>query len=255
MRVALVATAALLAAVPALAQQQSADIYGPRTLKPWMVACTDLPVESMPTYTSVVKGVYVPDGRAMASEGQEIMIGRKPDDGLAIGQRFIIRRPQTVLYGFGTSEEGWGRVRTAGTIVITAIDKDNARATVEFACTPVAIGDYLEPFSEPPMATTATALVEPDFDDRARILVGTDGKALFGDGDTLSIERGTAHGVTLGQRYAFYKDDGHGPPGMPLYYLADGVVLTVNEQTSKVVIVKAIMSVSTADVAVPRRTK
>lgn len=220
-----------------------------------MVACTDLPVQSAPTYTSVIKGVYIPDGRALAGPGQELMIGRTANDGLAPGQRYVVRRPQTVLYGFGTSEEGWGRIRTAGTILITAVDQHNARAMVEFACTPLAIGDYLEPFTETTIANSATAMVEPDFDDRAKILVGTDGKALFGDGDTLSIERGQSHGVTPGQRFAFYKDDGHGPPGMPLFYLADGVVLEVGELTSKVVIVKAIMSVSTADIAVPRRPK
>ena len=82
------------------------------------------------------------------------------------------------------------------------------------------------------------------------MLEGTDGKAIFGDGDTLSINRGTAHGVVLGARYAFYRDR---HDGMPLFHLGDAVVVELGELTSKVVVVKTMDAVTLARRRVPRR--
>ena len=52
-----------------------------------MVACTDVPVTAKPEPRLYIKGVHNIDVRWMASGGQEVMIGRLPDDGLAPGQR------------------------------------------------------------------------------------------------------------------------------------------------------------------------
>ncbi len=253
MRVALVAAATLMIAVPASAQSGK-DVSGPKTLKPWMVACTDLPITTLPTPRSFIKGIYTTGiGRWAAGAGTEVMIGRVPDDGLAPGQRYVVRRAQTVLYGFGGRQEGsFGRVRTAGTILITAVDENNARATIDFACTAVVEGDYLDTLADPELPTTATEMMEPDFDERFSILEGTDGAALFGDGDILSVDRGASHGMTVGQRVAFYRDN---RDGMPLFYLADGVVQHLSELTSKVAIVKALDGVMLSDVVVIRRPK
>jgi hypothetical protein len=252
MRVFCVAAAALLVAVPASAQSGK-DVSGPKTLKPWMVACADLPVTTAPTFRSTITGVYkAGDGEVVAGPRDEVMINRHPDDGLAVGQRWVVRRAQTTFYGFGGRQEGFARVRTAGTIVITAIDENNARATIDFACTSIVAGDYLDAYVEPELPTTATQMMEPDFDERFKVLEGTDGAQLFGDGDTLSVDRGATHGMAVGQRLAFYRDR---RDGMPLFYLADGVVQHVSELTSKVVVVKAIDGVTTQDVVVYRRPK
>lgn len=252
MRVVCVAGMALLVAVPALAQPRP-DVSGPKTLKPWMVACADLPVTTTPTYRSIITGVYkTGHGDVVAAPTDEVMINRTADDGLAVGQRWVVRRAQTTFYGFGGRQEGFGRVRTAGTVVITAIDENNARATVDFACTPIVNGDYLDAYVEPELPTNASPMMEPDFDERFHVLEGTDGATLFGDGDTLSVDRGTSHGMVIGQRVAFYRDR---RDKMPLFYLGDGVVQHVSELTSKVVVIKAIDGVTIADVVVYRRPK
>ncbi|MEX2518528.1 MAG: hypothetical protein WD969_04260, partial [Paracoccaceae bacterium] len=78
-------------------------------------------------------------------------------------------------------------MRTAGWIIITAVNEWNARATVDLACDAITTGDYLDVYTEPTLPTTAAEVLLPDFDERANVLEGTDGKAIFGDGDTLSI--------------------------------------------------------------------
>jgi hypothetical protein len=254
MRIGFLAAAAVLMAVPVSAQVP-ADVHGPRTLTPWMVACADTPFTSPPEQRITIKGVRSSDGRYMAARGGEIDLPRSENDGLAEGQRFVVRRVQGDPNAFGYNE-GFTAIRTAGYVTITAVDRWNALANVDFACTPLQPGDYLEPYVEPTLPTTAATMLKPNFDDRANILQGTDSRAIFGDGDTLSIDRGTAHGVVLGARYAIYRDPRTGTAGMPLFYIADAVVMELGEQTSKLVIIKSVDAVQVvSDVAVPRTRK
>ena len=253
MRIGIVVAATLLVAGPVSAQNQvPKDVHGPRTLMPWMVACADTPVTEKPNPRIVLKGTRTAENRAMASRGSEVNINRTPNDGLAVGQRYAIRRLQGNPMGFAREGDHYGAVATVGFITITAIDQYNALANVDFACNPIMPGDYLDTYSEPPLPTTAGPTVYPDFDDRANVLQGTDGRVIFGDGDTLSINRGTAHGATVGARFAFYRDR---RDGMPLFYLGDAVVMELGEQTSKLVVVYAVDAVTTQDIAVPRRTR
>lgn len=252
MRIGFLAAAAVLTAVPVSAQVPK-DVHGPRTLTPWMVACADTPVTSVPEPRITIKGVRSPDGLYMASRGGEIDLPRTENDGLAEGQRFVVRRPQGDPNAFSPDRDGFGKIRTAGYVTITAVDRWNALANVDFACTPLLPGDYLEPYVEPTLPTAAATMLKPNFDDRANILQGTDSRAMFGDGDTLSIDRGTAHGVVLGARYAIYRDPRTGTEGMPLFYVADAVVMELGERTSKLVVIKSVDAVQVAsDVAVPR---
>jgi hypothetical protein len=258
MRIGIVATAFLLAAVPASAQepplltpvQAPPTVLGARTLTPWMVACTDVPVTAKPEPRLYIKGVHSIDVRWMASGGQEVMIGRLPNDGMAPGQRWAVRRLQGDPKTFPREGEGFGAVRTAGWITITAVNEWNARATVDFACDAINTGDYLDVYTEPALPTTAAEFLLPDFDERANVLQGTDGKSIFADGDTLSINRGTTHGVALGARYAFYRDR---LDGMPLFHLGDAVVVELGELTSKAIVVRTNDAITLADVAIPRR--
>jgi hypothetical protein len=252
MRIGIMATAALLAAIPALAQVPK-DVHGPRTLLPWMVACADTPVSPRPEPRILIKGTRSPDGVHHAARGAEVAIGRVADDGLAEGQRWAVRRVTGDPKAFPRESEGFGAIATVGWVTITAIDQYNALANVDFACMPVLPGDYLEAYTEPTLPESASAMVKPDFSDRAGILQGSDSRVTFADGDVLSIERGSTHGVVVGARYAIYRDPRTGTEGMPLFYLADAVVMEVAPQTSKLVIVKAVDAVTTADVAVPRR--
>ena len=250
MRIGIMATAALLTAIPASAQQAPKDVHGPRTLLPWMVACADTPVTAKPEPRITIKGTRSPDGVYFSSRGNEIAIGRTPEDGLAPGQRYAVRRLAGDPKMFPREGEGYGAVTTVGWVTITATDQYNALANVDFSCMPLIPGDYLEAYSEPVLPVSATAMVAPDFTDRASILQGNDSKVSFGDGDTLSIDRGTTHGVVAGARFAIYRDR---RDGMPLFYIGDAVVMEPGALTSKLVVVRVVDAVTTEDIAVPRR--
>jgi hypothetical protein len=248
MRIRVIAAAAVtLFAAPVYAQ--STDVTGPLTLTAPMVMCTDLPVATPPAPRIVVAGPHLADGRSAMTNGL-IVINRTAGDGLAVGQRYVAQRLGTDPKMFPRPGEGFGDIRVAGLVTVRAIDEFNALASVDLACDSIESGDFLEPFVEVPLPATATAPVKPDFDDRAKVLFGVDNRVMFGIGDVFSIERGTAHGVAAGHRYAIYRDFHN---NLPLVYVADAVVMTVNELTSKVVVTSATDPIEPGDIAVPRR--
>jgi len=249
MRVRVIAAAvAALSAAPVYAQ--STDVTGPRTLTHQMVTCTDLPVASKPIPRLTVAGPHVTDGRTAMTDGL-VVINRASGDGLAVGQRYLAQRLRTDPKRFPRPSEGYGDLRVSGWLTIRAIDEFNALAQIDLACDSIEIGDFLEPYVETPLPTSATAPLNPDFSDRASVLFGSDNRVLFAAGDVFSIDRGIAHGVASGNRYAIYRDFHN---NLPLVYMGDAVVMTVGEQTSKVVATEVVDGILIGDVVVPRRT-
>jgi hypothetical protein len=102
--------------------------------------------------------------------------------------------------------EGYGSVRTAGWLTVTAVDESSALAKIDFSCDSIEPGDYLETFAEPAMPERTADMAEPKFSDRARVLFGTDRRNNLGDGDLFSIDRGREQGIATGDRFAIYRD-------------------------------------------------
>jgi hypothetical protein len=250
MRIRLIGAAAIwLAAFPAWAQSPK-DIRGPWTLTPAIVMCTDVPVTAKPAPLLTVKGIQHYDQKLLTTS-DPLVIGRQPEDGLAIGQRFILARLKTDLKAFPRAGEGFGDLRITGAATIKAIDEFNALADIDLTCDSVEPGDFLAPYVEIVMPDAAAPVdVAPDFSDRGNVLFGADNRVLLGTGDVLSIDRGTLQGAAPGARYAIYRDRRN---GMPLVYLGEMVVLSVAELTSKVVITKTTDGVEPGDIVVPRR--
>ena len=250
MRTVLAFAACTLAAAGPL-WAQSVSITGPRTLTPAQLMCTDLPVVTRTASPLFVKGGHNTDGHTSLRKGEVAVLNRTFDDGLRVGQSYFVRRlhtgPTRELPRIG---EGFGMVRTAGWLTVTAIDEVNALALIDFSCDSIEAGDYLEPFVETVLPTSADPLGAPIFGDYANILFGTDTRTTFGDGDTLNIDRGTVHGVIPGARFAIFRNV---VQGLPLVYVGDVVVMEQGELTSKVVVVRVTDVVQQGDVVVRRR--
>lgn len=241
------AAAIWLAAVPAWAQVPK-DVQGPWTLTPEMVMCTDLPIAARHIPRLTIKGIHDLEERLATTTGL-VVIGRSPDDGLAVGQRYTAARVRNEPGGF--PREGYGDLRVSGIITVTAIDDINAMAQIDAVCDTIEPGDLLEPFAAAPLPATAADLsIAPDFTERANVLFGTDHRGAFGLGDVFSIDRGTLHGVVPGARYAVYRDQRN---GLPLIYSGELVVMTTAEMTSKVIATKALTLIEAGDAVVPRR--
>ena len=90
MRVCIACTAAVwLTAAPVFAQNP--EVTGPRTLTAAAVMCTNLPVVHKPIPRLTVFGPHAADGHLVATNGI-LVVKRLPDDGLAVGRRYVTQR-------------------------------------------------------------------------------------------------------------------------------------------------------------------
>jgi hypothetical protein len=230
---------------------------GPRTLTPMHVLCADLPVTAPPSTSLIIEGAQHGDNRETLGIGDVAVVRAGTSQGISIGQRFVARRlmkaQETLTYVPGPYDSvrtAHDSVRTAGVITVFAVNDGFALARVERACDSVLVGDYLEPLDMPTLPAPAAG-GRPNFDDRALVLTGTDRRRAFGDGDVLTINRGSSHGVNAGARFAIYRDPAQGLR-LPLVQVGEAVVVEVSESISKAVLVRVMDRVETGDVAVPR---
>jgi hypothetical protein len=217
---------------------------GPRSLTPTWLACTDWTTSAMPTSSLRLLASQSGSNNQVFRTGETVVINVGTPV-VTPGQRFFVRRYQDgvggdtqVRYGMAgqtANATERGAIRTAGWLTVVAADQRFALARVDHACDSVMAGDYLDPFIEPTLPATVDPAGQTDFSHLGKVLFGTDRRLTFGDGDVLSIDRGTAQGITPGMRLSFYRDRMN---GTPLVELGSGVVLEVLADTAKVVVVR-----------------
>jgi hypothetical protein len=220
-------------------------IFGPRTVVPAHVACSDVPVAKHEPGPLRILTPYGVEARELAFRDTIVVLSGGTPQGVTPGQRFYSRRLTPLRPGEPRSERSVGAIHTSGWLTVIAADEHSALARVDYACDAVMSGDYLEPFVEPGLPdAVSTAAGRADFANLGRVLQGTDRNEMFGAGDYTTIDRGTAAGLTAGTRIVFFRDRGD---GTPLVELGSGIVLDVNERTAKVVLDSARAAVRTDD--------
>jgi hypothetical protein len=211
-----------------------APIYGPKTVVPAHLACTDVPVVAHQAPPLHIAAPYRADEREFASRDSIVVLNGGTPQGLMPGQRFYTRRLVPPRAGEGVYKKGTGSVHTSGWLTVIASDENSALARVDYACDAVITGDYLEPYVEPSLPREVAAPSDrTDFTNLGRVLQGTDRNELAGIGDFVSIDRGAAQGLAAGTRVAFYRDRMN---GTPLIELGTGIVLEVAPTSAKVVL-------------------
>jgi len=212
--------------------------------------CADRLVSALPVPSLVIKGPHHTELRLAMNRGDLAVVGRVPDDGLAVGQRYLVRRLPTGEQASLPREGGFLPIRTPGWVTITAIDDVNALALVDYSCDAIEANDYLEPYVEVVLPAVTPTAAFPDFSERIEVLPGIDGRQVFGDGDTFSIARGTAHGVAAGARFAIYRDR---KDGKPLVHVGEAIVTDPSATSAKLLLMTTRDGVDIRDIAVPRR--
>lgn len=228
-----------------------APIFGPKTVLPVHVVCTDVPVSAHQPAPLHVLAPYSGDAREFSSRDSIVVLNGGTPQGLMAGQRFYARRLLPPRSGAPVSPTDLGAVHTAGWLTVIAADEHSALARVDYACDAIMAGDYLEPFVEGTLpADVADAGAKADFSNLGRVLQGVNRHEAFGAGDFLSIDRGAASGIANGTRVAFYRDRGD---GTPLVEIGTGIVMEVSSETSKVIVDRARFEVVMGDYVAVRR--
>lgn len=228
----------LLLATPAAAQSLAtlappAPIYGPRTVIPAHVACTDVPVVAHQPSPLRVVGPHTADQHEMSFRDGVVVLNGGTPQGLAPGQRFFTRRMLGPRAGETVVGNKAGLLHTSGWLTVIAADEHSALARVDYACDAVMSGDQLVPYADPTLPAVGDSGSRTDFGNMGRVLQGTDRTEIFGAGDFVAIDRGSAQGLAPGMRVAFYHDRGN---GAPLVEIGTGIVLEVATDTAKVVL-------------------
>lgn len=249
MRVSVFLTAiSVMAAAPVWAQAPLN--IARRTTLPAHVMCADLLVSALPVPSLLIKGAHHSEVRLAMNRGDTAVVARAPGDGLAVGQRYLVRRMPAGEQLGNLRSGGYVAVPTPGWLTITALDDFNALAHVDYSCDALEAGDYLEPYTEVTLPTPDAAAPAPDFTERVGILPGVDGRRMFADGDTFSIARGVADGIAAGARFAIYRDR---KDGKPLVHIGEAIVVDPLSTSAKLLLMTTTDAVATTDIAVPRR--
>lgn len=235
--------AGAVAGVPAL---------GPLTLTPTIVSCTDLPtVATLPGTELRVLGLHNADRRSSAARGDLVVLNAGTPQGLAIGQQYFARRLMKPVDHAAVTPANPAAVVTSGWLTIVSADEQYALARVDQSCVAIEAGDYLAPFVEPVLPVSAADAGRTDFSQLGRVLFGVQRRSSFGAGDMLSIDRGSANGMTAGTRLAFYRDRRN---GTPLVEVGEGIVVDVAADTAKVVVERTAQEIRTGDFYAVRGT-
>jgi hypothetical protein len=195
-----------------------------------------LPLVCAPTITYEVPGVPLHitggqslDARVAWSPGELVTINAGRDNGMQVGQEFFVRRLQKERDRI-VSRDTPGTVRTAGWIRVYAVDDEMSLATIQYACDPIEIGDYLEPFVLPTAVPRAAKQGKPEKGNYARVLSGNDRRQTYGAGEFIVIDRGRDHGIVPGSQFVVYHDKHE--PGNFLFEVADAVAVDVRESSA-----------------------
>ena len=240
----------LLLATPAAAQPlitlapPPSPIYGPRTVTPAHLVCTDVPVAAHQAPPLHIVAPHASDEREMSFRDSVVVLNGGTPQGLMPGQRFFARRLIGPRAGETLPGNLVGSVHTAGWLTVIAADENSSLARVDYACDAVMSGDYLEPYADTTLPAVSQASDRTDFSRLGRVLVGTDRNEMAGGGDFISIDGGSARGLAAGNRVAFYRDRGN---GTPLVELGTGIVMEVAADTAKVIMDRTHFVVRTDD--------
>ena len=244
------AAATLLLVLPAAAQRGPAPAASGLPADVLSLACAPTLAYTEPVPTLRIAGGQDSFVRRSFAPGDLVTIDAGSRDNLAVGQQFFVRRPQ-VWRSEPITRETPAIIRTAGWVEVYAVDETMSLATVAHACDTVEVGDYLEPFVLPQVPTAESPLAPAQRGNYGRVMMGQDRRRSFANGDYLTINRGSDHGVTPGTRFVLYRD--RRIVENFLFQLGEAVAMDVKADSSTLQVITSLDAIQEGDYAAMRR--
>jgi hypothetical protein len=242
--------AGLLAASPAAAQRGPAHSVTGLPAETLLLACAPSLTYVNPVVSLQVTGGQDSFVRRNYLPGDLITINAGTRNNLQVGQQFFVRRPQ-VERNAPITRKTPGIVHTAGWIQVWAVDETMSLATVVHACDGIEVGDYLEPFVLPQVPVAAAERTAAQRDNYGRVMMGQDRRRSFANGDYLTVDRGSDHGVAPGTRFVLYRDKRVSQNF--LFELGEAVAMDVKADSSTLRVTTALDAISEGDYVAMRK--
>ena len=168
------------------------------------LACAPTLTFEAPPVPIRVTGGQDSDIRRVFAPGDLVTINAGTDNGIDVGQEYYTRR--AVPYQKrAIGRDNPATIHTSGWVRVYAVDRRMSLATILHACDAIYLDDYLEPFALP-MPPTQSAGPPAQRGNYGRVLAGHDNRTAFGRGDYFLVDRGSDHGVAVGDRFVIYRD-------------------------------------------------
>ena len=206
------------------------------------LAAASIPLEQLcgprAATTKPVQKIVIVAGseRVKTSYGpsETIVINAGTSQGVKAGQRFFVRRVIDDQFAEAAIGVKSMSIHTAGWVTILDAEADAAVAQITEACDTVLIGDYLEPFVIPsgPRPAPPAVVSGPDYSRPARVILGDERRQLGGESVVMVIDRGSDHGIRLGQPLTVFRYTIAGKTSGPIATLGEAVVVEVHPETS-----------------------
>jgi hypothetical protein len=255
----------LMAAAPLSAQRRLSPGMSHLPEDVMAMACAPTLAFEIPSPSLLITGGVDSFIRHSYGPGELITINAGTDNGIEVGQEYFVRRVQPSRQL--TSRTNPATVKTAGWVRVYAVDKTMSLVAVEHTCDILNVGDYLEPFVLPRIPVADANPPRPQRENYGHVMLGTDRRTMFSKDEFFVIDRGSDHGVTLGERVILYRDKRQVEKAnkssenvfpkdiIPefLYELGEGVVIEVKPEISTVKAIIARDAIQTGDLVARRK--
>ena len=174
-----------------------------------------------------------------------VVINAGTSQGVRAGQRFLVRRVVQDQFAVEAIGEKSYSIHTAGWVTIVDAQEESAIAVISEACDAVVIDDYLEPFVIPGPAPAPPVVTQPDWARPARVILGDERRQLGGEGTIMVMDRGSDHGLRVGQPLTIFRQtmEGRGPNQT----LGDALIVEVHPETSLIRIMRSREAIEVGD--------
>lgn len=188
--------------------------------------------------------------RQLYGTGDVLLIDAGTEQGVSIGQNFVVRRRFRVGdKSLPLKQASFGEL-TAGLVQIVEAGPAMSTAAVIYACGEFLAGDAIEPFDAMPM-WTALSPGRPHFEEPARIILGDEGQIMAGPRQLMVIDYGAMQGAERGQRLTIFRrtlgEDG------PVSTIADAIIVAVRADSATIRIERANDAVTVGDMVALHR--
>ncbi len=177
--------------------------------------------------------------------------------GLNPGTVFVVVEPGELVSHPDTGELVGQLYSYTGRVRVLSVQDETAIAEIVYSCSPIIVGDFLEPFEPQPIPlrrrTPMRGVNDPEpweaLEAGPTIVLADDEVVSLGQDSVVYIDRGAVDDVAPGDMYTIYRRSAVGLPAMVIGELA---VLSVHERSSLARILESRYAIHVGDRASPK---
>ena len=206
------------------------------------------------------------DDRQYLGEGETVYVNSGSDQGLKVGDRFLILKTVArKLMHPTTAKKNLGDViQQTGVVRVLTVQPKGAVAIIERSLDSVNIGDrlvkFVEPANIPMQMRTDTAEPVKVASNAAVVVYSRDSRYLSAGGDMLIIDKGAGDGLKIGDVLLVTRtrsfpvgsaDAKHAPSENTTYYIGQALVVRIDAQSATCRVLRASEELRQGDVLTP----